>query len=184
MTTIAVFGSSATPPGTEEWQEAETLGRGIAHRGWMVATGGYGGTMEAVSAGAAAVGGRVIGITAPTVFPTRAGANSHVHEEIHEETISHRIARLVESTDAAIVLPGSIGTFAELVVAWNAAYVAPFRGDRPKPVVAVGRMWGDIVESLHHRLPTGQGFVRVAPSAPAALMTVEAMMTGSGGDGR
>jgi uncharacterized protein (TIGR00725 family) len=178
MTTIiAVFGSSTTQPGTVEWGEAIQLGRGIAQRGWEVATGGYGGTMEAVSAGAAAAGGRVVGVTAPSIFPDRQGVNPHVHEEVAEHTISHRIAHLVESTDAAIVLPGSIGTLAELIVAWNAAFVAPFRGDTAKPVVAVGPAWEAIISSLQERLPTGHGFVHLAPNAAAALGTVEVMIT-------
>jgi hypothetical protein len=182
MTTIAVFGSSATEPGTPEWREAESLGREIANRGWSVATGGYGGTMEAVSAGAAAMGGRVVGVTAPSIFPERTGANVHVGHEVVETTISLRIARLVESTDGAIVLPGSIGTFAELAVAWNAAFVAPFRGDSPKPVVAVGPVWESIIATIHELLPTGEGIVRVVPTASLALAEVVAMIRGSGGE--
>ncbi len=176
MTTIAVFGSSATQPGSVEWGEAIDLGRGIAQRGWGVATGGYGGTMEAVSEGAAGAGGRVVGVTAPSIFPDRQGVNPHVHEEVAERTLPHRIAHLVESTDAAIVLPGSIGTLAELIVAWNAAFVAPFRGEEAKPVVAVGPAWEAIITSLQERLPTGHGFVHLAPNAAAALGAVEAMI--------
>jgi uncharacterized protein (TIGR00725 family) len=177
MITVAVFGSSATQPGTAEWTEALQLGHGIALRGWGVATGGYGGTMEAVSAGAAESGGRVVGVTAPSIFPDRQGVNPYVHEEVAERTLPHRIAHLVESTDAAIVLPGSIGTLAELIVAWNAAFVAPFRGDMAKPVVAVGPIWEAIIASLHERLPTGHGFVRLVPNADAALSVVETMIT-------
>ncbi len=180
MTTIAVFGSSATQPGTVDWGEAIQLGRGIAQRGWDVATGGYGGTMEAVSKGAAGAGGRVVGVTAPSIFPDRLGVNPHVHEEVVERTLPHRIAHLVESTDAAIVLPGSIGTLAELVVAWNAAFVAPFRGEAAKPVVAVGPAWEDIISALQQKLPTGHGFVHLAPTAAVALGTVEALINQMG----
>lgn len=176
MTAIAVFGSSATVNGSEEWAEAESLGRAIAERGWAVATGGYGGTMEAVSAGAASAGGRVIGVTAPSVFPARSGPNHHVTEEIVELTISGRIARLVESSDAVIALPGSIGTLAELVVSWNVAFVGPFRGEPPLPVVAVGDTWATIIDVIHSTLPTGAGFVRIAPTALHALTMVDAMI--------
>jgi predicted Rossmann-fold nucleotide-binding protein len=82
------------------------------------------------------------------------------------------------------VLPGSIGTFAELIMAWNAAYVAPFRGDVPKPVVAVGSVWEDILETLHRRLPTGQGFVRIAHTVPLALAAVESMIPAISDGGR
>jgi uncharacterized protein (TIGR00730 family) len=176
MITIAVFGSSTTQPGSEAWEEAEDLGRRIATRGWTLATGGYGGTMEAVSAGAASAHGRVIGVTAPSVFPSRAGVNVHVTEEVTEHTISHRIARLVESSHAVIALPGSIGTFAELVVAWNAAFVAPFGGRNPKPVVAVGTVWETILRSVSSELPTGQGFVQSASNGAEALALIEEMI--------
>lgn len=179
MTTIAVFGSSISQPGSPEWIEAEALGRAIAERGWAVATGGYGGTMEAVSAGAAHRGGHVIGVTAPAVFPERSGANRHVAAEIVETTISRRIARLVESSDAVIALPGSIGTLAELVMAWNASFVAQFSGSRARAVVAVGPVWRAILDEIDTRLRTGGGIVRVAATAAEAIDVVEASIAPS-----
>lgn len=179
MTTIAVFGSSISRPGSAEWIEGESLGRGIAERGWAVATGGYGGTMEAVSSGAAHHGGHVIGVTAPTVFPARSGANRHVAVEVVEPSISRRITRLVESCDAVIALPGSIGTLAELVMAWNAAFVAQFSGSTARPVVAVGPVWRAILDEIDLRLPTGGRIVRVTATAAEALDVVEATISPS-----
>jgi hypothetical protein len=181
MTTIAVFGSSATEPGSADWEDAHLIGRAIAERGWTVATGGYGGTMEGVSEGAAAVGGDVIGETAPGVFPTRSGANRHVGTEIVCQTISHRIARLVESSNGAIALPGSIGTLAELIVAWNAAFVAPLRGVHPIPVVAVGPTWASLVGTITSTLPTGAGSVRLVPDAVDAVQAIQSMITDATG---
>lgn len=168
MTIIAVFGSSSTAPGTPAWLEAEGLGRAIADRGWAVATGGYGGTMEAVSSGAAVSGGVVLGITAPSVFAARIGANRHVTEERPAPTLVSRIAELVEGTDATIALDGSLGTLTELAVAWNVAYVAA----DPKPVVAVGARWKGIVAHLESSLPTGHGLVDVVTDAMTAIDVV------------
>ena len=183
MITVAVFGSSTTEPHTPGWDEAFELGRQIAIREWAVATGGYGGTMEAVSAGAASERGRIIGITAPSIFPSRSGVNAHVTDEVVEHSISHRIARLVETSHAAIALPGSIGTFAELVVAWNAAFVAPFRGATPRPVVAVGATWRSLIRSISAELPTGHGFVHVTDTATDAVELVERMVSRDGVEG-
>lgn len=176
MISIAVFGSSATTAGSSEWDEAITLGRGIAVRGWTLVTGGYGGAMEAASHGAASASGRVVGVTAPTVFPARPGVNPHVGEEIAERTLSRRIATLVESTDAAVALPGSIGTLAEMMVAWNEAFVAPFRNEAPRPVVAIGPVWRTVVETVESHIVTGAGLVRLVPDAEAALATLDATM--------
>ncbi len=52
---IVVFGSSTCLPDSAQYREAEELGRGLAESGFGVVTGGYGGTMEAVSKGAATV---------------------------------------------------------------------------------------------------------------------------------
>ena len=75
---VVVFGSSQTVPGSAEWNDAEHVGRRLAESSIAVITGGYGGTMEAVSKGASAARGHVIGITAPSVFPGRQGANPFV----------------------------------------------------------------------------------------------------------
>lgn len=131
--------------------------------------------MEAVSAGAAAVGGMVVGVTAPSVFPHRPGANPHVGEELQETTIGGRIARLVEMADGVIALPGSIGTLAELVVAWNVAFLAP----DGLPVVAVGPVWAEIVATVGSRLPTGGGLVSTVRTTDQAFDAIEQMITGT-----
>lgn len=156
---VAVIGGSQAQPGEPDYQDGVRLGRLLAGEGVTVATGGYGGLMEAVSAGAAEAGGKVIGVTAPGVFPSRLGANRHVTEERAAATLTERIHHLLALADAVIALPGSLGTFTELVVAWNAAFVAPFSGGRPKPVVTVGPMWAELVPVLARQLETNGDLV-------------------------
>ena len=45
---VAVFGSSAPVPDSEEYEEARRLGAELAEAGFVVATGGYGGTMAEI----------------------------------------------------------------------------------------------------------------------------------------
>ncbi len=115
-------------------------------------TGGYAGVMEAVSSGAARAGGKVVGVTAPAVFPERSSPNSHLTDEVPAPTIPLRIATLLDGADAAIVLPGSIGTLAELVVSWNVRFVARHGVSPDLVVVAVGTDWGELVPILANRL--------------------------------
>lgn len=164
--TVAVFGSSRPLPGDPAYAEGVRLGALLAGAGLAVATGGYGGVMEAVSAGAASAGGTVIGVTAPAVFPDRVAANGHLTREIVAGTISERIHRLVDLADATITLPGSMGTFTELVVAWNAAAVAPLNGGKPRAHVAVGSDWPVVIAFLAERLD-------VDPSLVTCVATVE-----------
>lgn len=169
MSIVAVFGSSRTAPATLEWNDAEMLGRSLASAGHTVATGGYSGTMEAVSKGAYDAGGHVVGITADALFPHRGGANRFVTEVRDHPTIASRIGDLVDNSDAAIVLPGSIGTATELLVAWNRVYVDSFR-DVPKwPLIAVGQPWSVLVPRLVAELGTTDGLVSVVASISEAV---------------
>lgn len=174
--TVAVFGSSRTVPGSPLYEDGVRLGRTLASAGLTVVTGGYGGVMEAVSAGAAGAGGTVIGVTAPAVFPERSGPNGHLSAEIVATTITERIHRLVDLADAAITLPGSIGTFTELVVAWNVAALAPLGGGPPLPHVAVGPLWREIVDFLAPRLDVDASLVTCVDTVDEAAAAVLAAL--------
>ncbi len=166
---VVVFGASSPQPGEPAYEEARECGEALARAGIAVATGGYAGVMEAVSRGAAEAGGHVIGITAPDVFPGREGANRWVAEEQPSPTIPLRIARLIEISDAAIALPGSIGTLTELVLAWNVAFVARFTNEPPYPVVTVGAVWRDLVTRLGDLLETDASIVRCVADVSHAV---------------
>ena len=149
---VAVFGSSALQPDDPRWAEVERLGTTLAGAGCIVVTGGYGGVMEAASAGAGRAGGTVVGVTAPQVFPERSSPNRFLTEEIPAPNIPLRIATLLDGVDAAIVLPGSIGTLAELVVSWNVRFVARHGISPDLILVVVGTEWGEVVPMLAGRL--------------------------------
>lgn len=146
--TVAVFGSSQTQPGTEEWADAEKVGAHLARSGLAVMTGGYGGSMEAVSKGAAENGGHVIGVTAPPLFPGRHGANPYVAELIEADGLAERVGTMIRRARGVIALPGSIGTATELLIAWNVNHIVRRNGGRRLPTVAVGEAWGAVRQSL------------------------------------
>ena len=169
---VAVFGASRTIRGDGDYLAAERCGRLLAEAGYGVVTGGYGGSMEAVSRGAALAGGRVVAVTAPEVFPDRPGANEFVGEEIAAPTLSERIHRLIDMSAASIALAGSIGTLTELMVAWNLAFVARLSSAPPKPVVAIGRRWESIVTDLAGRFGTDGTVVDCVPDVDTAVRVV------------
>ena len=169
---IAVFGASQTPPDHPDWRAAVRCGSGLAAAGFAVATGGYGGIMEAVSRGAAEAGGHVIGFTAPEVFSGRIGANVFVAEEVPTATLTERIHVMLARSDGAIALDGSIGTLAELVIAWNVAFVAQFSEETAKPVIAVGDRWRRIVADLSEDLATDGTLVTCVDDVDEAVAAV------------
>lgn len=173
---VAVFGSSVSEPGDGHYEDGVTCGRLLADAGYIVATGGYGGLMEAVSAGAKAAGGHVIGVTAPPVFPGRDQANEHVAEERKAASLTERIHDITSLASATITLHGSLGTATELMVAWNLAYVAPFSGKRSVPVIAVGPQWRRLIEDLTDILATDGTLVTCVDTVPEAVAAVSRLL--------
>jgi uncharacterized protein (TIGR00725 family) len=159
--TITVFGASRTEEGSPEWQQAFTLGADLGRRGFGIVTGGYGGSMEAASAGVASVSADfpVIGVTVPGVFRTRSGANRWVTREIQAPSLLARIDAMLADSVAAVALPGSLGTFTEVMVAWNLAYVARFGDVRPRPLITVGDTWRDLCAQVGELTATDTGLV-------------------------
>lgn len=139
---VTVFGSSRPEPGSEPYETARRLGELLARAGFSVATGGYGGTMEAVSRGAREAGGKTIGVTA-AVFSSP--ANAWVKEEIRVATWQERLLKLVELGAGYVVLPGGTGTLVELSVVWewlNKGFMTQ------KPVVMLGDFWEPVVRAI------------------------------------
>jgi len=136
---VAVFGASAPRPGEPAYEEAYRLGRALAQAGHTVLNGGYIGTMEAVSRGAAEAGGRVIGVTCEVIERWRpVGPNPWLTEEWRATTLLERLTRLLEAADAAVVLPGSVGTWTEMLLWWNHLVIGAMP---PKPLLLYGPAW-------------------------------------------
>jgi len=128
--------------------------------------------MEAVSAGASNAGGRVVGVTAPAVFPSRSGANDFVSEEMESGSLTERIHDLTRIATATITLHGSLGTLTELMVAWNLAFVARFSREMAIPVVAVGPHWRTIIDSLATALDTDRSLVTSVETVDEAVAVI------------
>ena len=136
---ISVFGGSQTKEGDAAYSEARELGALLAQRGHTVLTGGYIGTMEAVSRGAHEAGGHVIGVTCSEIERWRPiGANQWVKEERKKETLIERLHALIHESDAAMALPGGVGTLAEISILWNLMTVESLHR---RPLILIGRGW-------------------------------------------
>ena len=164
---ITVFGSARTPAGTDAYETARRLGELLARAGFRVATGGYGGTMEAVSRGARDAGGNVIGVTAE-VF--RSAANAWVEEETRVNTWQERLFKLVELGEGYIVLPGGTGTLVELAVVWewlNKGFL------RVKPFVILGDFWLPVVNAIPASELHSNPILRAASPDEAVCLLVQ-----------
>lgn len=147
---ITVFGGSKPQEGSPPYQQAQKLGRLLAEAGYAVATGGYIGTMEAVSRGASQAGGHVIGITCNEIESWRpVGPNTWIDEERRFQTVRERLYALIESCQAAVALPGGIGTLAEIAVMWSELQTGAIQ---PRPLILVGDGWRTTISTLYGEL--------------------------------
>ena len=144
---VAVFGSGTLRESDPGYARALELGRALGRAGADVMTGGYGGVMEAASRGCKERGGRAWGVTVE-MFRARGGANRWVDEVIHAPDLFDRLRHLIERPSGFIVLPGSLGTLAELFLTWNLLTAA---GRRAAPLVLCGEDWEDELALLRSR---------------------------------
>ncbi|MBE0684002.1 MAG: LOG family protein [Anaerolineales bacterium] len=136
---ITVFGGAQAKEGTIPYEEARELGAMLAQRGHAVLTGGYMGTMEAVSRGAHGAGGHVIGVTCEEIESWRnTKANPWVKEERRKKSLMDRLTALIVDCDAAMALPGGAGTLAEISLMWNLMIVESLPR---RPLTLIGRGW-------------------------------------------
>lgn len=143
---ISVFGGSSPKPGQAAYGQAYHLGKLIGEAGFTVLTGGYIGTMEAVSRGAAEAGGYVIGVTCDQIEDWRpVSPNKWVQEERRFATLWERVNALIDNCDAALVLPGGIGTLAEFAVMWSQMQTG---GITIRPLIFIGPGWQVVMDQF------------------------------------
>lgn len=171
---IAVFGSSVPLPGSWEYQLAIDLGHLLAKANFAVATGGYGGTMAAVSQGVSKGGGYVIGVTSKQIESSRkAKVNQWVDQEINYETLADRALHLVTNNHGMIVLPGGIGTLSEFALGWSLLQVGAIP---PRPLILLGKMWQETLENFvqtGYVFPEHVALIRMVDTPAEAVAILE-----------
>jgi len=140
--TITVFGSSRPRAGEPDYEEARSLGRALAGRGFIVCSGGYGGVMEAASRGAKEAGGRTLAVTARFF---RNKTNEWVDEERAMENWEERLFELIRLGDGFVACKGGTGTLVELAVVWEMLNKRIFSD---KPFVTLGGFWVPVLDRV------------------------------------
>lgn len=166
---VAIFCWSRTEENTKLWNDAETLGRYCAEHGFSVITGGYCGSMEAVSKGARhvvdqqrhascsdAVSSRnapeVIGILVPGQFPDRKlVGNPYLTKSVDAETFPRRVEILCSMSRYYVILPGTLGTLQELTQIWILSLLHPAALDRPL-IIAFRDPWEKLLQTIAESL--------------------------------
>ncbi len=112
--TITSFGSAFITPDEPLYTEIEQLGKLVAESGYDVCSGGYYGSMEAISKGSFVAGGKTIGIG---VKGWEIKPNQYLTGSILAENLMDRILKLINAADAYIIFKGGTGTLLEISAA-------------------------------------------------------------------
>jgi hypothetical protein len=155
--TIAVFGSSRREEESALYRQAYDLGRLLAEASYAVLSGGYGGSMAAVSRGAREAGGNVIGVTCAVFDPLP--PNHWLSEEVKAPTMMARLETMVQRADGFVALRGGIGTLSEVTLAWS---LLQTRSLGSKPLVLMGADWAPLMAALHEHTDLGASIAALA----------------------
>lgn len=143
---LAAFGSCRIGTEAEVYQDVFALSKKIGLAGWDGITGGHQGMMAAFSEGIHASGGHIRGITLER-FPTP--PNNTLSEEIRSRDFFSRMGTMIEQAQGWLVLPGGLGTLAELAMTWD---LLAIRVLDTKPLLLYGDMWEPVVKVLSEQL--------------------------------
>lgn len=172
---VTVFGGSQPQPNEQAYEDALRLGQLLGQAGFTVLTGGYIGTMEAVSSGAAEAGGHVIGVTCDQIESWRpVRPNAWVKEEMRFATMQQRLFALIENCQAALALPGGIGTLAEVAVMWSHLQTGAIS---PRPLILIGPGWQTSMQAFYGAMgeyiaEQDRRWLLFAPNVDAAFATL------------
>jgi uncharacterized protein (TIGR00725 family) len=169
-TVISIFGTGRARQGEPAFELALETGRALAQTGFVIANGGYGGTMLACAKGARDAGGEVIGVTCSAFG--KAKANEYISREIVTHSLDERLQRLVDLGKSYVVLPGGTGTLLELAKVWelkNKGFLA-----EDKSIIIVGDFWRPLLDVIAGDDPGSGGFIETVknPEEAAELLKV------------
>ena len=166
---VSVFGANDPVEGSEPYAVARAVGGQLAELGYVVANGGYGGTMEASARGAKESRGGTIGVTC-SIWKT--APNAYIDRIEQTSSFSERLDKLIELGGGGyVVLPGATGTLVELGVAWELASKGAWADNPPRPIVCVTRFWAPLLEMMSSIRPAAREFVQLIDS-PAELKDI------------
>lgn len=136
---IAIFGSARPKPTEPIYQQVEAAAKALCSDGWIIATGGGPGLMEAANRGALQECGAdsVCSLGYSIFLPFEAETNEFVQQDTFHQTFFTRLEQFAEC-DAFIAMPGGYGTLLEIMTVIQLLQVGHMT---PRPLILVGETW-------------------------------------------
>ena len=145
---VTLYGSARLKADNPYYQQAETLARRLAERGYTVLTGGGPGIMEAGNKGAFEADGRSVGLC--IALPHEQDSNPYLTDKVAFNYFFVRKVMMVKYSSAFVVFPGGFGTIDEL---FESLTLIQTKKIHPFPVYLVGRdYWQGLIDWLESSL--------------------------------
>jgi uncharacterized protein (TIGR00730 family) len=126
----------------------ETMAAMMAENGFAVITGGGGGIMEAANKGAAAKGGKSVGMN--IILPREQNPNPYANIKIQFNYFFVRKVMFIKYAQAYIIMPGGFGTLDEFA---EAITLIQTHRIKPLPVILFGtKFWEGLIDWIKARL--------------------------------
>lgn len=139
---ITSFGSAFIKESEPLYSEIELIGRYLAEAGYSVCSGGYYGSMEAISKGAKNAGGSTTGIT---VKGWNSIPNNYIDEIAAMPNLMERIVELIGIADSYVIFKGGTGTLVEISVALE---LMNKRSMPEKKMIFYSDFWKNMIDTL------------------------------------
>ncbi len=139
---ITSFGTAYLNENEPLYSEIVEIGKYTAEAGYNICSGGYYGSMEAISKGAKSAGGKTIGVT---VKGWESAPNDYVDEIVKMPNLMERIVELIGIADAYIIFKGGNGTLVEISVALE---LMNKRSMPEKKMIFYTDFWKNMIEIL------------------------------------
>jgi uncharacterized protein (TIGR00730 family) len=141
---VTVFGSARVKAEDPFYKKAEALAKRLAQKGFSVITGGGPGIMEAANKGAAAAGGKSIGMNIRLPFEQK--PNPYANITIEYKYFFVRKVMFVKYAVAYVIFPGGFGTLDEL---FEALTLIQTKRIKSFPVILIGQeYWSGMINWL------------------------------------
>jgi len=145
---VTIFGSARVKAEDPFYKKAEMLARRLAQKGFSVITGGGPGIMEAANKGAAAGGGKSIGMNIRLPFEQK--PNPYANISIEYKYFFVRKVMFVKYAVAYVIFPGGFGTLDEL---FEALTLIQTKRIKSFPVILIGsEYWGGMIDWLRNTM--------------------------------
>ncbi len=152
---VTIFGSARVTTGDKHYRATMAIARGLAQNNLAVVTGGGPGIMEAANKGAAAAGGKSIGLNIE--LPHEQSGNRYANVPLHFHYFFARKVCFVKYSLGFIYMPGGFGTLDELFEVLTLVQT----GRIPQfPLILFGRdYWKGLLRWLKTEVQARHGYI-------------------------